>query len=99
MTIDNIDVTDTIKQVEKQLAEDTEMSATTRSLIKVLILIVSLMANRLGLNSGNSGKPPSSDPNREKKPRKKTGKKPGGQKGHRGHIHVAISNVALRQDK
>lgn len=92
MTIDNIDVTDTINQVEKQLAEDTEMSATTRSLIKVLILIVSLMANRLGLNSSNSSKPPSSDPNREKMRRKKTGKKPGGQKGHKGHRLEKVDN-------
>lgn len=84
MTIDNIDVTATIKRVEKQLADDTEMSQTTRSLIEVLILIVSLMAGRLGLNSSNSSKPPSNDPNRKKKPRKKTGKKPGGQKGHKG---------------
>lgn len=84
MTIDNIDVTDTISRVQKQLAEDTEMSPTTRSLIEVLVLIVSLMANRLGLNSSNSSKPPSSDPNRKKKPRKKSGKKPGGQKGHKG---------------
>lgn len=92
MTIDNIDVTATITRVEKQLANDTEMSQTTRSLIEVLILIVSLMANRLGLNSSNSSKPPSSDPNRKKKTRKKTGKKPGGQKGHKGSRLEKVDN-------
>jgi transposase len=92
MTIDNIDVTATITRVKKQLANDTEMSQTTRSLIEVLILIVSLMANRLGLNSSNSSKPPSSDPNRKKKSRKKTGKKPGGQKGHKGSRLEKVDN-------
>jgi transposase len=41
---------------------------------------------RLGLNSTNSSKPPSSDPPGTVRPAKKpTGKKRGGQKGHRGH--------------
>jgi transposase len=41
---------------------------------------------RLGLNSTNSSKPPSSDPPGVVRPPKKpTGKKRGGQKGHRGH--------------
>ena len=47
------------------------------------------LERRLGLNSGNSGKPPSSD-GPKKKPvrvsslRERSGKKPGGQKGHPG---------------
>jgi hypothetical protein len=41
---------------------------------------------RLGLNSTNSSKPPSSDPpGTVRPPKKPTGKKRGGQKGHRGH--------------
>ena len=49
------------------------------------------LERRLGLNSGNSGKPPSSDglkkPARERRTqslRGKTGRKPGGQAGHKG---------------
>jgi transposase len=84
MTIDNIDVTATLKRVEKLLANDKTLSDSTRSLMEVMVLIVTLMANRLNLSSRNSSKPPSSDPNREKKPRKKGDRKPGGQNGHKG---------------
>jgi len=38
-----------------------------------LILVITLLANRLNLNSTNSSKPPSSDPNRKKQTRKKSG--------------------------
>ena len=47
---------------------------------------------RLGLNSTNSSKPPSSDPPGVARPPKKpTGKKRGGQKGHRGHHRKQIA--------
>lgn len=47
---------------------------------------------RLGLNSTNSSKPPSSDPPGVVRPAKKpTGKKRGGQKGHPGHHRKRIA--------
>ena len=84
MTIDSIDVTATLSRVEKLLAEDKDMSSSTRSLLEVLVLIISLLVGRLNLNSRNSSKPPASDPNRERKKRAAGTVKPGGQKGHVG---------------
>src|ERR1700746_2982973 len=49
---------------------------------------IALLERQLGLNSSNSGKPPSSDglkkPARVKSLRERSGKKPGGQQGHKG---------------
>jgi transposase len=84
MKIDAIDIEATIKKAQVLVREDKQLSAATKSIVEILILIISLLANRLNLNSTNSSKPPSSDPNRKKKPQSKTGKKPGGQKGHVG---------------
>ena len=60
----------------------------------IYAFILSLLARieaseqRLGMNSTNSSKPPSSDglakPNMPKSLREKTGRKPGGQEGHMG---------------
>ena len=84
MKIENIDIEATIEKAQNLVREDKQLSAATRSIVEILILIISLLANRLNLDSTNSSKPPSSDPNRKKRPKNKTGKKAGGQKGHVG---------------
>ena len=84
MKIENIDIEATIKKAQILVRDDKELSAATKSMFEVMILIITLLANRLNLNSTNSSKPPSSDPNRKKQPKRKTGKKSGGQKGHVG---------------
>ena len=84
MKIENIDIEATIKKAQMLLREDKQLSAATKSMFEILILIITLLVNRSNLNSRNSSKPPSSDPNRKKRPKSKTGKKPGVQKGHTG---------------
>ena len=84
MKIENIDIEATIKKVQALIREDKQLSAASKSMFEILILIITLLANRLNLNSTNSSKPPSSDPNRKKRPKSKTAKKAGGQKGHVG---------------
>jgi len=68
-----------------------ELIALTRAQaaeIAALKARVAELERRLGLNSSNSGKPPSSDglkkPPRTRSSREPSGKKPGGQKGHKG---------------
>lgn len=84
MTINNIDVDATIEQVKTLLAQEKDLSPAVKSSLEVLLLLVTLLANRFGLNSKNSSKPPSADPNREKQSRAKSNRKPGGQPGRRG---------------
>ena len=84
MKIENIDIEATIEKAQVLIRDDKQLSAATKSMFEIMILIITLLANRLNLNSTNSSKPPSSDPNRKKKTKSKTGKKPGGQKGHVG---------------
>ena len=92
MKIENIDIEATIKKAEILLGEDKQLSAATKSMFEILILIITLLANRLNLNSTNSSKPPSSDPNRKKQSKSKTGKKAGGQKGHVGTTLKKVDN-------
>ena len=84
MKIENIDIEATIERAQILVREDKQLSVAMRSIVEILILVISLLANRLNLNSTNSSKPPSSDPNRKKQPKSKTDKKAGGQNGHVG---------------
>ena len=62
--------------------------AAQQAQIATLLARIAELERRLGLNSSNSGKPPSSEglqkPNRTRSLRARLGNKPGGQKGHPG---------------
>lgn len=76
-----------------------------KAMFEVLMLIIKLMAQRLGLNSKNSSKPPASDPNRNKNRNKnnKGTNKPGGQPGHAGSTLEPVKDpdkiVSIKIDK
>lgn len=85
MTLESVDIRATIHEIETLLKEEENLSPALASAIKVMLVVIQLLSDRLGLNSRNSSKPPSSDPNREKKKRNNPNGNPkGGQKGHRG---------------
>ncbi len=92
MKIESIDIQATIEKAQLFVREDKHLSVATKSMFELLILIITLLANRLNLNSTNSSKPPSSDPNRIKRPREKSGKKAGGQNGHVGTTLQKVDN-------
>ena len=60
--------------------------------IILLILLVSILVNRLGLNSRNSSKPPVADPYRKKVVKTAGGRKTGGQPGHLGKTLKRVTN-------
>jgi transposase len=87
MSVEDIDITETIARVERILSQDKKVSTELRSLIQLLLLIVKLLVDKLGLNSRNSSKAPSTDPNRPRgrhSQAKGEKRKPGGQPGHKG---------------
>lgn len=98
MKIENIDIQATIEKVQLLIREDKQLPVAIKSMFEILILIITLLVNRLNLNSTNSSKPPASDPNRQKHPRQKTGKKAGGQNGHVGTTLEKVDNPDIVEE-
>ena len=92
MKLENIDVEFTLSETKRLLEEDPNLSPALKHSVSLLLLLVTLLLNRLGLNSSNSSKPPSSDPNRIRKKQKSSTKDRGGQKGHNGTNLKPVSN-------
>ncbi len=84
MAPQEINIRETIKDAQEMLDTETGISPAFRSMFKLLLVLVQFLADKHGLNSRNSSKPPSSDPNREKNKKPPGKKNPGGQKGHKG---------------
>ena len=66
MTVENINIEKAIQPVNDLVEQEKTLSPALKASLEVLLLLVTILANRLGLNSRNSSKPPSSDPNRKK---------------------------------
>jgi transposase len=87
----DIDIDATLKNAKELLEQEKDLSPAIKATMDILILVVHLFANRVGLNSRNSSKPPSTDPNRPKDPPKNSDNKPGGQHGHKGETLEKVS--------
>ena len=84
-------------EIERLLRENAAM----KELIERLQSKIAELERRLGLDSSNSGKPPSSDglKRRTKSLRTPSGKKAGGQLGHRGetlHLVAAPDEIVAK---
>ena len=82
-------ISDGMARLVSLIAALEAQNAELRAMIAVQNAQITELERQLGLNSGNSGKPPSSDglkkkPARVSSLRERLGKKPGGQKGHPG---------------
>ena len=66
ITLNSIDIDKTVAEVKRYLTEEKEMSPGFVDSMNLLLVLVSFLADKLGLNSRNSSKPPSSDPYRRR---------------------------------
>lgn len=97
MKVENIDVKKAVDNVKTLLKKDKNISPSLAAAVNLILLIVSLLCNRLGLNSRNSSKPPSTDTDKKNDNddnNKGKGKKnnKGGQKGHQGATLDPVDN-------
>lgn len=103
MKADKINITEAVDSTRKLLETDKKISPALRAMIEMLLMIITLLAGKLGLNSQNSSKPPASDPNRKKNPRGKGNNKPGGQPGRTGTNLEPVDNpdtiIPIKIDK
>ena len=91
MTIESVNIEASIQSAKELIAKEKNLSPALKVALDVLLLLVTILTNRLGLNSKNSSKPPSTDPNRKKKLKEPGDRKPGGQ---HGHIGTTLKQVA-----
>ena len=104
LTIDAIDVEKALDSARKALENERDTAPAMAAALDTLLLLVSLLISRLGLDSSNSNKPPSADPNRERKRQAGSSqRRPGGQPGHPGTTLTSVAEpdeiVSLALDR
>lgn len=88
-----INITETLFQTRKMLAESKEVPPDFAALVSVLLTALEGFLHQQKPTSQNSSLPPSQDPNRLKQLQSgKSDKKPGGQAGHVGKTLRPIEN-------
>jgi len=69
--LSGIDIDKVIQETNELIEKDKGLSPASKAMFNMLILLIQLLAKRIGLNSRNSSKPPSTDtPNAPKNKRK-----------------------------
>jgi len=84
MNLNSINITEIVEQTKAQLQEDKTLTPALKMSIELILVVVVMLASKLGLNSNNSSIPPSKDINRKKQVKDKSDKLAGGQKGRIG---------------
>ena len=79
----NTEISQSIRHARELLDKEANLSPAFKAAMEIMFVAVSILLDRLNLNSRNSSKPPSSDPNRERRSKDK-GLQRGGQHGHVG---------------
>ena len=96
MEIKGIEPRELIADVNKMLANEPSISPAFKAAIKLMLVLMEHLINRLSLNSKNSSKPPSTDPNKKKKNKDEndnaSNRKPGGQQGRIGTQLQPVAN-------
>ncbi len=90
MSYKNINVDELIESVQKSLEEDKTISSGLKSLINILVFLVTSLLQSKKTNSKNSSTPPSQDPYRKKEEKEVSEKKRGGQKGREGKTLMQV---------
>lgn len=95
-----VNVSETVLAARRELKKEKDLSPSLMVTMNGVLDLVVVLANRLGLDSSNSSKPPSSDPNRARRSRTTKGKrrKPGGQKGHKGSRLEPVESPTLVEE-
>jgi len=84
MNLNSINITEIVEQTKAQLQADKTLTPALKMSIELILVVVVMLAGKLGLNSKNSSIPPSKDINRQKQAKDKSAKSAGGQKGRIG---------------
>ena len=84
MNLNSINITEIVEQTKAQLQANKTLTPALKMSIELILVVVVMLASKLGLNSNNSSIPPSKDTNRKKQAKDKSAKAAGGQKGRVG---------------
>jgi transposase len=93
--LDGINIDKVMKETNELIERDKSLSPASKAMFNMLTLLIQRLLKRIGLNSRNSSKPPSTDAanvtKKNKKNKKKSDKKPGGQTDHVGSTLEKVS--------